>query len=145
MLFRSDEGLGYVNYCQRHFGRPERDWINEETLIGATIDSMPFFKQKYYSNIGLDNHGHLEFFLNCQDIKFNNLHFLSFVLGKLGAQSHAKYLYPLMIKNFDFLRGMEGIELFGTTNPSFNLSLEEFRDCLRNGFGAKKKKSKLFI
>ena len=124
MVERCHESVEFVNYCQGVFNRPHRNQINEETLIGATLESLPLFKKKYSSNIGVDNHGHLGFFLTQPEEKFNNIHFLAFVLNNLGAATTAKYQYPLMMEAFKFLRVDE--DFFGI-KPSFDLSFNDFR------------------
>ena len=77
---RCHESLRFVHYCLSLFERPLRNKINEEVLIGSILETLPFFKEKHCSNICIENHGHLEFFLNRKDLEFNNLHFLCYGL-----------------------------------------------------------------
>jgi len=140
---RCNEGVEFIHHCQKVFNRPLRDSINEETLIGAMLESLPFFKNKYYKNIGVDNHGHLDFFLRNPEIKFNNLHFLAFVLNNLGAASSSKYEYPLMMREFDFLKEVVDENFFGI-KPSFNLSFDDMRTKLKNSL-PKTKTTPMFL
>ena len=136
---RCNESVEFVHFCQKVFNRPLMSTINEETLIGAMLESLPVFKKKHSSNIDVANHGHLDFFLNQSDAKFNNLHFLAFVLNNLGAASSDKYQYPLMLKEFNFLKVDE--DFFGI-KPSFNLNLSDLRAKL---IAAKNKCHRMFL
>lgn len=123
---RCNEQITFVHYCQEKFNYTKRNSINEETLIGATLESLPFLKEKYFCNIEIENHGHLDYFINEPNNKFNNIHFLSFVLKNLGAQHLEKYQYPLTLKEFKFLEGKIDENLF-QFKPSFNLSFKDLR------------------